>query len=219
MEETFLPAGKVRHLILTGTHTTGDGGQTTETHREEFWLTRGESHPLMRNEVTVPVTTMTWLDDNAYYEYQPENNQVRKYRDGVRYLAAVVPDPEFLTKTLQMDNARLVGDDTLDGRPVVIITVSNNGTSDPTPPSESKSSATTTTVTYWIDRQTMQVLQVSQVVTPPTSSTNPVGKTVNKVVLNELLDRSTLPPDFFEFTLPPGATLIEEDTAPSTPTP
>ena len=38
-------------------------------------------------------------------------------------LVSLLPDPEIITRTLQLPNAHLVGNDTLDGRPVVVIVV------------------------------------------------------------------------------------------------
>lgn len=202
-EGVFLPPGKVRHMIYTGIYTVDGIVQPSESKQEEFWLTEGKSHPLMRTKVTMWHTATTWLDDNAYYEYEPDkSNQVRKYPYDPKYFDAVIPDPEIITKTLQMTGARLVGNDTLDGRPVVVITVSYS------PPS---------TVTYWIDRQTNQVLKIEG--TSPPSSSGPARKTVNRIILNELMDRSKLPADFFEFKLPPGATLVEEGNPFSKPTP
>jgi|GEM_PF-4838076 len=201
-EGVFLPPGKVRHMIYTGTYTVDGVVQPSESKQEEFWLTDGKSHPLMRTKVTMPHTATTWLDDNAYYEYEPDKgNQVRKYPYDPKYLAAVVPDPEIITKTLQMPGARLVGNDTLDGRPVVVVAVPNGPTR---------------TITYWIDRQTNQILQI--IVAPSESSTGPAEKVVNRIALNELIDRNDLPSDFFEFKLPPGAALVE-NPAFSTPTP
>ncbi len=60
----FLPAGKVRHLVLTGTLSILAGARdgeplSKEVHHEEFWLTQGTSHPLMRSAVSVPVSSTT----------------------------------------------------------------------------------------------------------------------------------------------------------------
>jgi hypothetical protein len=217
-EDAFLPPGKVRHMIYTGTYTYTTGGiqdaPATEQHREEFWLVAGESHPLMRGKVTTPITAETWLEEDAYYEYEPEkSNEVRKRQYDLGYLSAVLPDPEIITKTLKQPNARLVGDGILDGRPVVIIVIDY---SEPTPPAGVQKSHTTNTVTYWIDRRTNQILQVVL------EDGGPQGgsyrqRTVNRIALDELIDRSKLPADFFEFKLPPGATLVEGVT--QTPTP
>ena len=74
----FLPAGKVRHMILTGTlYTTQVGAksalsQTTEEHREAFWLAAGKDHALMRDQVLIPISTTNLLDYNAYYESNPD---------------------------------------------------------------------------------------------------------------------------------------------------
>jgi hypothetical protein len=220
-EGAFLAPGKVRHMIYTGTYTVDGVVQPSESKQEEFWLTEGKSHPLMRTQVTVPTTIMTWLDDHAYYEYEPnKGNQVRKYPYDPKYFAAVLPDPEIITKTLQMPDARLVGDDTLDGRPVVVITVSSSNAPSPPPPMKGASPYVATTVTYWIDRHTKQILQITMVNTTVGGPQDGLvrDKTLNKITLNELMDRSDLPADFFEFKLPPGATLVE-NPAFSTPTP
>jgi outer membrane lipoprotein-sorting protein len=190
-DTTFLPPGKVRHMIYTGTIIRDGGAQPVENHREEFWVTKENDHVLMRTKVTVPDSIMTWLDNDAYYEYDLEKgNQVKKYPYDEKYLAAVIPDPDILTKTLKLTNARLVGDDVFDGRPVVVVTVDRGAGG---------------TAKYWIDRQTNQLRQVEGVIS--SSPSGPTERYVNKIALDELINRNELPADFFEFKLPPGATL------------
>jgi hypothetical protein len=226
-KNAFLPTGKVRHMIYTGTYTVADNVQTNESHHDEFWLTEGGSHTLMRSIVTVPISAMTWLDDNAYYEYEPaKGNMVHKYPYDPKYLAGALPDPEIVTKTLQIPNARLVGDDTLSGRPVVVIMVSSTNSNEPsvpaqTPVAREASFHTGTTGKYWIDRENNQLLQFSTVVTLIGGPQDGLVKeeSVNKIALNELIDRSALPADFFEFKLPPGATLVQGEFPFSVPTP
>jgi hypothetical protein len=211
LRSEFLPAGMVRHMVLTGSYTVDQSAlnkpvTTTEQHREEFWLAQGQTHPLMKDVVTVPISATNWLDDNAYYSYEPaKGNEISWGPYNPQLLVSVLPDPEIITNTLQMQNAHLVGNDTLNGRPVVVITVGDVATPAATPTAKVGSSYKNKVVTYWIDRETNQVLQYSiETTTVGGAQSGLVERTVNKIALDELLPRSAFPADFFNFTLPEG---------------
>jgi hypothetical protein len=218
----FLPANMVRHMVLTGTLTTdgsalGGPVETTEQHHEEFWLTQGQSHPLMRDVVTVPISATNWLDDSGYYSYEPaKGNTINWSAYDPQSLASLIPDPEIVTKTLQIPNAHLVGNDTLDGRPVIVISAGDPNSLRPAPTSTATKGVTSylnTVVTYWIDRKTNQLLQYSIVSTTVRGAqVGLIEKTVNKIALDELLPRSAFPVDFFDFKLPEGTVLLNVNT-------
>jgi hypothetical protein len=173
----------------------------------------------MRDVVTMPVSMTNWLDDSGYYEYEPaKSNEINRSNYDPQLLASLVPDPDIITKSLQIPTAHLVGNDTLDGRPVVVISYGDANTLMPAPTSTSAKGTSgslyvSKVVTYWIDRETNQLLQYS-------SETTTVGGThdglkdtvVNKIALDELLPRSNFPADFFTFKLPEGAVLVEAQT-------
>ncbi|HST03668.1 MAG TPA: hypothetical protein VLQ48_02920 [Chloroflexia bacterium] len=213
----FLPAGMVRHMVLTGSLTTdgtalGGPVTTTEEHNEEFWLTQGQNHPLMKDVVTVPVSMTNWLDDSGYYEYDPANgNMINRSEYDPRLVVSLLPDPNIITRTLRLENAHLVGNDTLDGRPVVVITTENDVTPSPTP--KDLTSYKHVVVTYWIDHEANQLLKYSAETTTIGGTQDGLKDTVvNKIALDELLPRSNFPADFFTFKLPEGAVLVEEQT-------
>jgi hypothetical protein len=209
----FLPAGWVRHMVLTGTLTIdgsalGGPVETTEQHHEEFWLAQGQSHPLMRDVVTVPISATNWLDDNGYYEYEPaKGDQITWSAYDPQVLPLILPDPGIFTKTMQMPNARLVGEDTLDGRSVTVIEVPGSTPAQGTPSAKDGLVHKDSVTTYWIDRQTSQLLQVSGVITTVGGSQNGlVSRTLNKTAVDELLPRDSFPADFFTSGVP-GVTM------------
>ena len=212
----FLPTGMVRHIVLTGSlemDGTALGGtvETTEKHHEEFWLTQGQSHPLMKDVVTAPISATNWLDDSGYYEYESSKvAQVVRSAYDPQLLAALLPDPEIVTKTLQLPNAHLVGNDTLDGRPAVVIAVPSNDTASATPSAKPGTTHKNTVTTYWIDRNTNQLLQATIEITTVGGSQNGlIDKTVNKIALDELLPRSAFPADFFTLQATGGGCTVQ----------
>jgi hypothetical protein len=218
----FLPTGMVRHIVMTGSLTIdgsalGGPVETTEQHHEEFWLAQGQSHPLMRDVVTVPISATNWLDDSGYYSYEPaKGNTVSWSEYDPQLLVSLLPDPAIITKTLQIPNAHPVGNDVLDGRPVVVITFGDANSLRPAPTSTATkgvSSYLNTIATYWIDRETNQVLQYStDTTTVGGAQAGRIEKSVNKIALDELLPRSAFPVDFFDFKLPEGTVLFNEET-------
>jgi hypothetical protein len=218
----FLPAGIVRHMVYTGTLTTdrralGGTVETTEQHHEEFWLAQGQSHPLMRDVVTVPISATNWLDDSGYYSYEPAGgNTVSRSDYDPQVLVTLLPDPEIITKSLQIPNAYLVGNDALDGRSVVVISYGDPNTMRAAPTSTATKgvpSYMNTVVTYWIDSETNQLLQYSLESTIERGAqVGLIEKTVNKIALDELLPRSAFPADFFDFKLPEGAVMFNMET-------
>lgn len=218
----FLPTGMVRHMVLTGTLTTdrralGGTVETTEQHHEEFWLTQGQNHPLMKDIVTVPISATNWLDDNAYYSYEPaKGNTVSWSKYDPQLLVSLLPDPEIVTKTLQIPSAHIVGNDVLDGRPVVVIKFGDANSVRPAPTgtaTKGVSSYLNTIATYWIDRETNQLLQYSlENTTVGSAQAGLIEKTVNKIALDELVPRSAFPADFFDFKLPEGTVLFNMET-------
>ena len=218
----FLPAGMVRHMVLTGTVTTdgsalGGPVETTQQHHEEFWLTQGQNHPLMRDIVTVPISATNWLDDSGYYSYEPaKDNTVSWSKYDPQLLAPLLPDPEIITKTLQIPNTHLVGNGSLDGRPVVVISSDDPNSLRPAPTSTATKGVTSymnTVVTYWIDSETNQLLQYSlENTTVRGAQVGLIEKTVNKIALDELLPRSAFPEDFFDFKLPEGTVMFNMET-------
>jgi hypothetical protein len=156
----------------------------------------------MRDQVTVPVSATNWLDDNGYYEYIPsQGSEVHKYPYDPKYLAAVIPDPEIVTETLKEPNAHIAGNEVLNGRFALVIEVPGQTVS-------ARGTALATTTKYWIDTKTNQLLQIESVTTIAGGlQQGPTERTVNKLVLDELKDRSEFPADFFTFMLPPGGVL------------
>ncbi|MEP6775200.1 MAG: hypothetical protein ABJA50_06340 [Chloroflexota bacterium] len=218
----FLPAGMVRHMVYTGNTITdrsalGGTVETIEQHHEEFWLAQGQSHPLMKDIVTVPISFTNWLDDSGYYSYDPAGgNTVSRSDYDPQVLVTLLPDPEIITKSLQIPGAHLVGNDTLDGRLAVVISYGDPNTLRAAPTSTATKGVTSymnTVVTYWIDSETNQLLQYSsESAIVRGAQIGLIEKTVHKIALNELLPRSMFPANFFNFKLPEGAVLSNGET-------
>ncbi len=216
--DAFVPTGNVRHIILVGSQTITDttGKATTEeVHREEFWLAPGQNHYLMRSYVPQS-GVWTLLDDDSYYEYDPQNGDtVTRYSFDPKYQASVVPDPNIITDTLQMPGARSLGETIWNGRRALLIELSNDsaGTDEavgakgtPSGSNGTQEADSSPVNMYWIDLETNQILQVEIITVDGDGQTRDVH---NYIELDELIDRSSLPPEYFTFELPPGASLVD----------
>lgn len=229
--EQFIPAGKVRMITLAqeqiSTHTTGEV-YTETTHIEQFWLAPGTNHPLMKTHVTVPSELWTWIDENSYYEYDPnQSSQLRTYPYDPKYQASVLPDPNIITSTLALPGAVSLGETMLDGRRALLIEVTGqnqpSAQSTPTPDAPSKGAVeptpaepanveavanTPSSTRYWIDLQTNQLLRVEVLDVAPDGSTK---KFINYITQDVLISRDTLIADFFVPAVP--ATPVASPTA------
>jgi hypothetical protein len=210
----------------------GDGTETLD-----YWLANGTDHLLMRQSNLSNSSSWQLLTDDAYYNYVPdtyrqEGNEyiggnVYKYPYDPSYIPSftsrypsinILPDPQIMEKILAaIPNSRLVGDALLDGSNVALVEAI--GTSDfPVEPGVSRPYDTSLDIRYWVDLSTHKIMQVWSVVTVtsgPQKGFQYGG--VQKLSLDELVDRSILPADYFTFKLPPGTALVDLTSA--TPTP
>jgi hypothetical protein len=136
---TFVPEGKVRHVVMDVTWENSSAGSATaqpnalEPRTDEIWYANGRNHLLMyitRVQANSSLTETTFVDENAIYEYQsgPQynasvipyggDNIVKKYPYSSRYLDFYGPDLQLLTRLLQSPDTRAVGNSMLLGRAV-----------------------------------------------------------------------------------------------------
>ncbi|MDQ6694946.1 MAG: TlpA family protein disulfide reductase, partial [Chloroflexota bacterium] len=113
----------------------------------------------------------------------------------------------MITTTLELRNAHLAGHDTICGRPVVVIETTSSGTP-----------GAVSTSRYWIDTQTEQLLQYTDVTTRTSGTEHArVEIRVDKLALDELQDRETLSSDYFAVRQPPGSVLASRTASAITP--
>lgn len=209
--ESFVPPGKVRHITIVHTYTRQ--GQTEGSFNgsftEEVWLANGKSHLLMKN--TSSLSSTTWIEEDAVYKYNPQltpqrDDTVYKYPYAPQELALYVPNDFGYLMTLP--NARVMGDDTLDGRAVTVIeSFGDKGTATPQPNWEERS---VRDYKLWVDKETFQVLQRRHTTTFTAGRRNGTVETQTfRVSANELEDASQYPTGFFSFVLPEGAKVVE----------
>jgi cytochrome c biogenesis protein CcmG/thiol:disulfide interchange protein DsbE len=216
--EQFLPAGKVRHMVFTKVYASqakNEPPQSAEQNHEEFWIVSGKSHPLMRSYVSVPITAWTWIDEDYLYEYEPaQGKYVTQQPYDPTILTHILPDPDVISRTLHQSPDAQVSDEILDGRPVTKIVITSNTPANLTQLPGGGSTYTADRITSWIDKQTYQLLQFEGVITTTGGLKDGfVEKQLLKITVNELVNRSELPDDYFTFKLPPGAVLGEQPAA------
>jgi hypothetical protein len=205
----FVPAGKVRHIMLSTDHegqASYNGTATVTTGTIEVWLANGPDNYLQRtsyrdygSDNSKPQTTEVWVQDNMLYTMIPDDKVV--LWQPWSFAPIYAPDPNRISDLLKEPNARIISDTIMDGRKVVVIEV-------PSLIGHHQE---------WIDKDTNRAFQWRDVDTQV--GVNPTTDTA-KIVVDELVDASTLAPNFFEFKLPEGYTLQERimPTPVSTPT-
>jgi outer membrane lipoprotein-sorting protein len=227
-QESFVPAGKVRHLVIS--HSVADtvypvGSATvytnTTSRTEDVWLTNGKSHLLGKTSIDSPEMQRqyVWVEEDSVYDYTPGLftgprgdeivREVYKYPYDPRHLELYVPnDMNYL---LTMPDAVIVGEDTLDGRPVTMVESIAEKPEPLPPPDAGKENRQVFDYRLWVDKETGQVLQRQHTMTSIEGPrTGQVTIFTFRVVKNELLEATAFPPDFFTFKLPEGAKVLEK---------
>lgn len=217
-DESFVPPGMVRRITIN--HIFSSPGKQDGSLIEEVWLTNGPSHLLMKSIFTT-ISATTWIEDGAVYKYNPEimpqpNNTVYKYPYNAVYLELYVP--KDLDYWLALPNARIVGDDTLDGRAVTVVeSTGDKSAATPQPNWEERSVAD---YKLWVDKETLQVLQRVHTTTFTAGRrTGTVETQTFRVSANQLEDAGQYPAGFFSFELPEGANVVDATPTSSEVTP
>lgn len=237
----FVPPGKVRHIVVTTRNEATVASHRPTTMSRDIWFANGDSHSplLMRYIATqedwsfVPADfgfytqgaapREMWLTGDALYlhvlgeaDVRPVANVVLKYAYDPGYLEVYGPAPGAVSKLLEMHpEARVLGNTWLDNHPVVKIEKSATlGQPARTPSTEADSApASAMTTTHWIDLDTGQHRRVEIVTRAPAAPGGEVQVFTSTTFIerDELLDAGQAQPDFFEFKMPQGASLIERD--------
>lgn len=199
----FVPAGKVRHIVISKV-------AEPMTGTIEFWYANGPNNLLQRARWLdygvsgagngKPKTAEGWVVDGKTYVMIPADKVVL-WTPGTfpAYLAPDPNHPNIISNMLQQPNARIISDTVMDGRNVVVIGVASPSEDDQT----------------WIDKDTQRPFQWRYVLKQGPGRND---ITTEKLVVYELMDANTLPPDFFKFTLPEGYKLVERQIPTPTPT-
>lgn len=205
----FVPPGKVRHLVINLTSIREGTPQPLVT--ENIWYTNGQNHLLMRGNSSGEGVSPSdiWVEEQAIYHYSPNpDNLASKQPYYPQYVSFYFgPDPELLTRSLNMMDARIVGTDSLNGQPVTIVEGYFEKTAPATPTDGKDSWRPTVKKVVWLDTQEDRLLKTEYT---STYSNGRVDVSTEVVMEDELSDISEIPVDFFKFKLPEGATLVEE---------
>jgi hypothetical protein len=233
---SFVPAGKIRHIVVTHSDdVSGSGGATTD----EVWLANGRSHLLMWKPATVapggqslPYGGAVLINDEAIWRFKPDGMSVTKlaFYDGALSMDAFLPNQAAVDKLLHDPQTTVLGADTLQGRDVVVIEghVGSFVSGSPLEIALGRSKGYDTAqhdYKLWIDTRTYQIVQEQHYIT--WEGTGPTGHhkiTDTKLITkDEVVDASSVSADLFTFKLPAGATLTDLTTAgqsqASSPTP
>jgi hypothetical protein len=195
-----VPAGKVRHIVLNNDRegqVTYNGATEITTGTNEVWLANSRNDLLQRthyqgygsgSDSSTSQTTEVWVQDGKLYTMIPDEKVV--VWNPWPYPSIYAPDPSRISSLLKQPNAHVISDSVMDGRHVVVVDV-------PNPVGDHQE---------WIDKDTNRAFQWKDEITQ--AGANPITDTT-KIVVDELVDASTLPPNFFQFVLPQGYTLQE----------
>jgi peroxiredoxin len=235
----FVPAGKVRHILVTVRNESDVPANPTSTVSRDIWFANGDNHLLMRYTADqtdwsrVPVETgieiygapprEVWLTDDALYVHKraesgpfPAANVVLKYPYDPDYLATYGPNPDAMADLQKRyPEAQVVENTVLDGHPVVKVVhrpATGQASTTGTPGANDRPQAARTT-TYWIDTETGQYRRVEVVTQAEASQGNAMQAFTSTLQIerDEVLDAAYAGPGYFEFKLPEGATLLERD--------
>lgn len=136
----FLPAGKVRHIVVETTYTNSSNSSLFSS-REHVWLANGKDHLLMYSNVPgLDYRPERWqlIDDEAVWTYRsprpdippsqkPERGAViLKTAYDERHFTEYVPDKATMSELLARPNTHKAGADKIEGRDAIIIESSGN---------------------------------------------------------------------------------------------
>ncbi|MDQ6693696.1 MAG: hypothetical protein M3014_04645 [Chloroflexota bacterium] len=208
------------------------GGGGADSSTMEYWLASEGGRLLMRevDPLTAHLSMKSWyalLTNEGYFDYSDYpppiepgiGGTIARHPYSTDYIPAyttgyasinLVPDPQIMDRVLSIPHAQVLEDTVLDGRHVALVEA--RGLPDyPTPVNVSIPYSTTTDLRFWVDRNTQRIMQAKSSVTITSGDQRGVqyGLMV-KVTTDELVDRRTLPADFFVFKLPAGMSLLDQ---------
>jgi hypothetical protein len=201
-DEEFVPAGKVRHIVLDR-RIEGDLSKASDillplTGTIDLWYAKGRNginHHVYYNDYNRRTgktkTSEIWVVDGTMYT--PITDEERVLWQPWSYDPIYAPNANLISNLLQQPNARIISDTVIDGRNTVVISW---------PDSSGEQQQ------WWIDKDTNRPYQWRAILAPPGSDHSGVISIV-EIVVDEVLDADTLPPDFFKFKLPEGFRLVE----------
>ncbi|MEO8288279.1 MAG: hypothetical protein ABI670_17780 [Chloroflexota bacterium] len=227
---TFVPVGKVRHIVIRQTDSvTGETGGWTD----EVWLANGQKRLMMWKPamVTPSGTPMPWdgaqlINDDGIWQFPADGDgkTVQKMPEGnTFFLDQVLPNRQAIDQMLASPNTRIAGSDTLDGHSVVVIEghVGSFVSNTPRDLAEGKAQGYQTAqhdYKLWVDNQTYQILKEQHIITWDVQGPTGQHQIINtkRITLDELLDEESVRADMFK--LPAGVKIID-NTVPVAGTP
>jgi hypothetical protein len=212
----FVPAGQVRHLVISATTDSTVADARTFTSTEEVWLANGERHLLLRKTAPAPFPDVL-IGEQRVWVHQPPENTVYQLAYDPRFLAEYVPNQQLIGQLLQHSGTRLAGTTTLNGREVLVLERVTER-----PPADLPLGDDVIDARLWIDPQTYRVVQWQSINRQVLGGrfTGKEDTTTRTITLDEVRDAGQFPAELFTFTLPPGTQLKPvENPAIATPTP
>ena len=191
---TAVPAGKVRHVTVV---TTTVGAASSPVVYEEWFGDQGKSVRLAFGD------SVLMLADGVGWMYLPRESLARRVAlSEKRFEALGLGRFALSPATLADSQARIVGRAMALGRPATVVELAAK----PIAPGDHKTPAAARMryqivvddVTYEIHESRAATLDASGAV---------LDEVVTRVTLDELLDATQFPPDFFRFVPPPGTTI------------
>lgn len=205
---TFVPAGKVRHLVVSTTENSRATNFSDITSSYEVWLTNGVTHLLLRKQGPGEGTSLV-VGEDSVWDYNPvwRPGVVRTYAYDPTALKNFVPNVALVDQMLQMPNVRVVQNAKLEGRSVLL--VEQTGEAPIGGPVSQGNPHGILSYRLWLDSATYQVLQHQHALREVENGvfSDKVDTGLSRIVLDEVKDSSQFPPDLFTVQVPPGAEL------------
>lgn len=216
---SFVPAGKVLHIVfgdVTESHQIGAlKDETPVTADWQEWYINGRTHPLMYSVYlegdstgkSVPVTRTIHVQDDAVYGYQGDpaeaGQTIDKYPYNADWFRDRAPDPNLISRLLAAPGARIVAHDTMNGHPEVVI-------ENPSSNLHNGSTQSVALIRTWIDTSENKGVKW-QYFNGFLDGDQPARVTTETLTIAtyEFLEASSVAQDFFQFTPPPKATVIQ----------
>lgn len=204
----FVPAGKIRHLVISNTASSIVTNFADETSTYEVWLTNGATHLLLRKKGPGNNTDLL-VGEDSVWDYNPTlyPSIVRNYPYDPKMLKNFVPNSNIVDQMLQLPNTHVVQNATLDGRPVLLIEQTGEAKVGSAPDQVNPQGILSYRI--WLDKTTYQALQHQHALREVRDGvfTDKVDTGLSKIMLDEMKDSSDFPADLFTFEIPDGATI------------
>jgi hypothetical protein len=206
----LVPQGFVRHMVIDLTESSRVTGFEEQSYSYEVWLSNGQSHLLLRKKGPAQGRDLL-VGEDAVWDYNPLRfpGIVRKSAYKPDDQQNFVPNYGLKAEMLQLPGTHAVENSKLDGRDVLVIERTNDAVPGSGVPEGDASGVVLEKV--WLDSRTYRVVQHQHAIREVENGvfSDKVDTGSSKIVLDELLPISVIPPDLFTYHVPANITVQE----------